>query len=111
MIYLGAADAGNTEGGLYKTTDSGAAWKRVARKGDDCFGATINPRNPREVFMCIAESGPEPGLWRSDDAGETWTALEDLPFAHAQRVTFDPADPSIIYVSTFGGSVWRGPAK
>ncbi len=33
-----------------------------------------------------------------------------LPFANAQRVRFDPADPSVIYVTTFGGSVWRGPA-
>ena len=111
VIYLGAADAGNAEGGLYKTTDSGATWKRVVRKGDDCFGATVDPRNPSRVFMCIAEGGSEPGLWRSDDAGETWTALEELPFPHAQRVSFDPSDPSIIYVSTFGGSVWRGPAR
>jgi hypothetical protein len=33
-----------------------------------------------------------------------------LPFSNAQRVTFDPADPDRIYVTTFGGSVWRGPA-
>jgi hypothetical protein len=33
-----------------------------------------------------------------------------LPFANAQRVTFDPEDDSVIYVSTFGGSVWKGPA-
>jgi photosystem II stability/assembly factor-like uncharacterized protein len=111
IIYLGACDARNTQGGLYKTTDAGTSWKQIARKGGDCFGATIDSRNPDRVFMCMAEGGYEPGLWRSDDAGATWTPLEGLPFAHAQRVTFDPADPSIIYVSTFGGSVWRGPAK
>jgi len=33
-----------------------------------------------------------------------------LPFSNVQRVTFDPADDSLIYVATFGGSVWRGPA-
>ena len=27
------------------------------------------------------------------------------------RITFDRKDDSIIYVSTFGGSVWRGPAE
>ena len=111
VICLGAADAGNEEGGLYKTTDGGDNWKRVARRGDDCFGATIDPRHPGRVYMCIPEGGSEPGLWRSDDAGETWVALEGMPFRNAQRVTFDPADSSIIYVSTFGGSVWRGPAK
>ena len=61
--------------------------------------------------MCIPEGDSEPGLWRSDDAGETWAALEGMPFRNPQRITFDAANPSIIYVSTFGGSVWRGPAK
>ncbi|MBP1600351.1 MAG: hypothetical protein H6Q06_502, partial [Acidobacteria bacterium] len=27
-----------------------------------------------------------------------------------QRISFDPADESVIYVDTFGGSVWKGPA-
>jgi hypothetical protein len=34
-----------------------------------------------------------------------------LPFANAQRVSFDPRDPDRIFVSTFGGSVWEGPAS
>jgi hypothetical protein len=86
-------------------------WTRVVRRGDDCFGATIDPRNPDRVYLCIPEAGAEPGLWRSDDAGRTWMALEGLPFPHAQRVTFDRADASVIYVSTFGASVWRGKAE
>jgi photosystem II stability/assembly factor-like uncharacterized protein len=111
VIYLGAADAGNDQGGLYKTIDGGASWTRVARKGGDCFGATVNPRKPDWVYLCIAEGDDEPGLWLSKDAGQTWRALDGMPFQNAQRVTFDPKDDSLIYVSTFGGSVWRGPAE
>jgi photosystem II stability/assembly factor-like uncharacterized protein len=113
VIYLGASDAGpgNEQGGLYKTTDGGQTWDRVARKGGDCFGATVDPRRPDRVYLCINEGGEGPGLWLSRDAGRTWTALEGMPFRNAQRVTFDPRDDSIIYVSTFGGSVWRGPAE
>jgi photosystem II stability/assembly factor-like uncharacterized protein len=111
VIYLGAADAGNADGGLYKTTDGGVRWTRVARKGGDCFGATINPRMPDRVYLCIAEGDDEPGLWLSQDAGKSWKPLVGMPFRNAQRVTFDPKDDSIIYVSTFGGSVWRGPAE
>jgi photosystem II stability/assembly factor-like uncharacterized protein len=111
VIYLGSADAGNAEGGLYKTTDGGANWARIARKGGDCFGATVNPRKPDWVYLCIAEGDTEPGLWLSKDAGKTWKALDQMPFRNAQRVTFDPNDDSVIYVSTFGGSIWRGPAE
>ncbi|HZW32943.1 MAG TPA: hypothetical protein VFF52_19665, partial [Isosphaeraceae bacterium] len=111
VIYLGAADANNDQGGLYKTTDGGTRWTRIARKGGDCFGATIHPRKPDWVYLCIAEGDEEPGLWLSQNAGRTWKALEGMPFRNAQRVTFDPRDDSIIYVSTFGGSVWRGPAE
>jgi photosystem II stability/assembly factor-like uncharacterized protein len=111
VIYLGAADANNEEGGLYKTTDGGVSWTRIARKNSECFGATIHPRKPDWVYMCLTENAEDCGLWLSKDAGKTWKALGGLPFRNAQRVTFDPKDDSIIYVSTFGASVWRGPAE
>jgi hypothetical protein len=34
-----------------------------------------------------------------------------LPFANAQQLAFGPADENVIYVTTFGESVWRGPAS
>jgi photosystem II stability/assembly factor-like uncharacterized protein len=110
VIYLGAADAVDGAGGLYKTTDGGSSWARVARKGGDCFGATVHPRKPDWVYLCIAEGETDAGLWLSKDAGKTWRALGDMPFRNAQRITFDPSDDSTIYVATFGGGVWRGPA-
>jgi photosystem II stability/assembly factor-like uncharacterized protein len=112
VIYLGAADPyGPPQGGLYRTTDGGASWERIAREGGEAFGATINPRKPDWVYMCLTESAPDCALWLSKDAGKTWKPLEGLPFKNAQRVAFDPDDDSIIYVCTFGGSVWKGPAE
>ena len=81
------------------------------RKGWDCFGATISRHHPDWVYLCIAEGADDSGLWLSKDAGKTWAALRGLPFKNAQRIAFDPNDDSVIYVCTFGGSVWRGPAE
>jgi photosystem II stability/assembly factor-like uncharacterized protein len=111
VIYLGAADADAPEGGLYKTTDGGQSWTRIARQGPQTFGATINPKRPDWVYMALCEGAEGPGLWLSKDAGRTWKPMKDLPFRMIQRVSFDPDDDSVIYVSTFGGSVWKGPAE
>jgi hypothetical protein len=56
------------------------------------------------------DDASEPGLWLNKDVCKTWKALEGLPIRNAQRVSFDPKDDSVVYVYTFGGSVWCGPA-
>ncbi|MFB3881579.1 MAG: WD40/YVTN/BNR-like repeat-containing protein [Armatimonadota bacterium] len=110
-IFVGAADAGGKEqGGLYRTTDGGETWKRVAREGSEHFGAYFDPRDPNRVYMTLTEGAPGPSLWLSKDGGDTWQALDSFPFANTQRVEFDPIDPDTLYVTTFGGSVFRGRA-
>jgi hypothetical protein len=111
VIYLGAADADNREGGLYKTTDGGDTWTRISRESHEVFGATVHPKRPDWVYMCLCEGAPGHGLWLSKDGGESWEPFIGIPFRNIQRVSFDPDDDSIIYVCTFGGSVWKGPAE
>ena len=58
--------------------------------------------------MTLTEGAPGPSLWLSTDMGDTWRPIESFPFTNTQRVEFDPVDPSLLYVTTFGGSVFQG---
>ncbi len=109
-IYIGAADARADQAGLWRTRDGGDSWQRLARKGPEHFGAYLHPVHKGWIYMTLTEGAPGAGLWLSKDDGQTWKAMS-LPFANAQRVSFDRADTSRIYVTTFGGSVWKGPAS
>lgn len=108
VIFVGAANGGQEQSGLYRTTDGGATWKRVAREGSEHFGAYFDPKRLSRVYMTLTEGPPGPSLWVSDDNGETWRPIRSFPFANAQRVEFDRDHPEVIYVTTFGGSVFRG---
>jgi photosystem II stability/assembly factor-like uncharacterized protein len=109
VIYLGAYHAahGLTEGGLYKTTDGGATWRRILEKGW-VFAPILHPKNPDVVYVTTYDSD---GIWRSPDGGKTWQPVKGIPFQNINRITFDPKDENVIYVTTFGGGVWRGPAE
>ena len=61
--------------------------------------------------MTLCEGAPGAGLWLSKDNGVTWMPFDGLPFSNIQRVVFDPDDPKVMYVTTFGGSVWKGPVE
>jgi photosystem II stability/assembly factor-like uncharacterized protein len=115
VAYLAVCDdpkAGRQEGGLYGTRDGGRTWTRLARKSSLHFGATPHPTRPGWVYMtlCYNDGGCAP-LWLSRDAGASWQPFEDYPFCSAHRVHFDPDDAGLIYVTGYGGSVWKGPLE
>jgi len=111
-ILVGTCDARGEDkaGGLYLTSDGGKSWHRIGRQGPQTFGGYFHPRHDGWLYMTLTEEAPGAGLWHSRDHGQTWRAFDALPFSNIQRVEFDPSDEAHIYVSTFGGSVWRGPA-
>ncbi len=111
-ILIGACDAGGGDrsGGLYCTKDGGKTWRRIGREGPQTFGGYFHPKHKGWIYMTLTEGAPNAGLWLSRDDGKTWETFENLPFSNIQRVVFDPADENRLIVTTFGGSVWRGPA-
>ena len=65
----------------------------------------IDPVNPNRMY--VASEGPdEGGVWRTTDAGETWTLLgevEGLTSMEVRSVAVDPVHPSTLYAGTHGG--------
>jgi hypothetical protein len=110
-ILLGACDAGGGDqsGGLYLTDNAGTSWRRIGRKGPTTFGGYFHPLHLDWIYMTLTEGVPGAGLWLSRDKGQGWEAFNDLPFSNVQRVEFSSAEPNQIHVTTFGGSVWKGP--
>ena len=111
-LYLGAwgrhpDSRGTVGGGIYLSIDSGATWRQVLAQDQYIHDVTVDPRNPKIVYAC----GFESSAWRSGDRGVSWRRIPGYNFKWGRRVVPDAADPGRIYVTTYGGSVWRGPAE
>ena len=112
-ILVGTCDSSwqDQSGGLYQTEDGGRTWRRIGREGRQTFGGYYHPLHDGWIYMTLTEGAPGAGLWLSRDKGQTWQAFDDLPFSNIQRVGFDRSDDAVMHVTTFGGSVWRGPVE
>ena len=109
--------------GLFKSTDGGATWTQLAgglpttADGLGRLGIGISPSNPRRMYV-TATAGAKSGLYRSDDAGATWTrtTTDTRIFGRGDdfaAVTVDPRDPNTLYSmnvvawkSTDAGVTW-----
>jgi hypothetical protein len=95
--------------GVWLTDDGGVTW----RHGNGGLGAPYMPDEKQQetLALCVhdlqrAPKRPERmfiqfhgGVYRSDDAGETWTAIgEGLPSDFGFPLVVDPADPDSAYV-------------
>jgi photosystem II stability/assembly factor-like uncharacterized protein len=107
-LYLAAwgraAGMNGVGGGIYLSSDGGRTWKNAFDRDQHVYDVIIDPRNANILFA----SGFESSVWRSDDRGEHWTRIPGYNFKWGHRVSPDPTDPSMIFISTFGGGVWHG---
>jgi len=103
--YMGAAG-----GGVFKTRDGGRTWKNVS---DGAFGGSIGavavaPSDPNVVYAGTGEEtlrgnvSSGDGVWRSTDAGKTWTFAGLADSHHVGRIRVHPNDPDLVYVAAIG---------
>lgn len=98
--------APDTGGGIFLSNDDGKTWQHVLAKDQHIHDITMDPRT-NTFYAC----GFEGSAYRSVDYGQTWTRIAGYNFKWGKRVDPDVRDPSKIFVVTFGGGVWYGPAN
>src|SRR4051794_2482691 len=122
----GARDAG----GIFRSTDGGATWKKLAGglpAATGRIGLAVFPKTPSIVYAVVQsdEAGSQNidevisrrgGVFRSADGGDTWTrqsGLNPRPFYFSQ-IRVDPENDQRVYVlgymlhvSEDGGRTWR----
>jgi photosystem II stability/assembly factor-like uncharacterized protein len=96
--------------GLFKSTDGGTNWMKIT----DGFGdftsfsdIAVSPYNSDIVLSALASGSfftghprPNEGIWKSTDAGNTWTrTLDEID---AWDILFHPVNPRIVYAAVGG---------
>jgi len=133
---LGPWEDGNqydgTNGGLFKSTDGGDTWTKLTKGLPDDLvqiEVAIAPSDPNRLYATLSTkheggyaSGAGLGVYRSDDAGESWNKATDDP-RPAMKIgggdlpipAVDPKNPDVVYSasivtmrSTDGGKTWTG---
>ena len=129
ILYAGAAD-----GGVFKSVDGGSAWSTqwADQLSLTIGGLAVAPSRPTVVYAATGEWGPGQlgappavtapgvGVYRSDDAGNTWRLCAPITSEYTNAVAVHPTDPDVVFVagdhalhrSRDGGISWDvGPAN
>ncbi len=105
VFYMGVCN-----GGVWKTTDSGRVWRPVF---DDqptgSIGAiAVAPSNPDIVYVASGEGLQRPdlsvgdGIYKSTDAGRSWTHLGLRDGQQIPQIIVDPQDPGRVFAAVLG---------
>ncbi|HEV2448130.1 MAG TPA: hypothetical protein VGS58_19500, partial [Candidatus Sulfopaludibacter sp.] len=104
-FYFGAV-----VGGVWKTDDAGASWEPVFDKEPIAsIGAiAVAPSDPNVVYVGTGEPALREnisfgdGMYKSTDAGKTWTHMGLADTRHIGKILVDPTDPNTLLVAAIG---------
>ncbi len=106
-------------GGLWKTVNNGTTFASVL-PGQDMVPmghVALAPSNPDIVWVGTgdAASGRIPmrgfGVWKSTDAGTSWSFMGLAETRHIGRVAVDPRNPDVVYIAAVGYHFSNGPDR
>jgi len=115
IVYVGAMGhlySPNDERGVFKTTDGGRTWKKSLFVNNrlGVIDLVINPQNPNILYAATYDmrrtpwnnvnAGPESGVYKTVDGGETWTKLTGgLPTGRIGKIGLDiyPKNSEVLY--------------
>jgi photosystem II stability/assembly factor-like uncharacterized protein len=101
---------GGVDGGIWKTTDAGTVWEPTFDKEPvGSIGAIeVAPSNPKVIYAGTGESdirsdlASGDGVYKSIDAGKTWTNVGLRNSRQISRVVIDPSNANHIYIAALG---------
>jgi photosystem II stability/assembly factor-like uncharacterized protein len=109
LYYMGTAG-----GGVWRTTDGGSTWECIS---DGYFGGSIGAvaaadSDPNVIYVGEGEQtlrgnvSSGRGVWKSTDAGKSWTFIGLKGTEHISRIRIHPTNPDIVYVAAIG-NLWK----
>ncbi|KAB2814793.1 WD40/YVTN/BNR-like repeat-containing protein [Phaeocystidibacter luteus] len=101
---------GSTGGGVWETTDGGGSWENIS---DDFFGGSVgaiavSSSDHNIIYVGMGEEtvrgnvSSGDGIWKSTDAGQTWTFAGLPATKHIGRIRIHPTDPNTVFVAAMG---------
>ena len=95
-------DAG---GGIFISEDAGASWRNVLSKDQHIGEILYDERVNR--YYAIGFNG---SAYYSVSNGEDWQRIDGYNFKWGQALSLDPRNSEMLFILTFGGGAWHGPA-
>ena len=111
---------GSTGGGVWKTTDGGIIWENVSDgyfKRASVGALAVAPSDPNVIYVGMGEAtirsnvSHGDGVYRSTDAGKTWTHLGLADTRNIAKVRIHPQNPDLAYVAALGHAHGPNPER
>ncbi len=114
MFYMGT-----TGGGVWRTDDAGTTWRNIS---DGYFGGSIgavavSESDPNVLYVgqgsvdIRGNTSTGRGVWKSTDAGKTWTFTGLPEVGQIGRIRVHPRDPDLVYVAALGHPFGKNPER